>query len=47
MYFIDMAEVTYTCTPCGQTFPDESSLTDHQLTDHSTKTEVVAEGEAK
>ncbi|CAN5126814.1 hypothetical protein BH09PAT1_BH09PAT1_6830 [soil metagenome] len=42
-----MADITYTCTPCGQTFSDEGSLKDHQTTDHSTKTEVTTEGEVK
>jgi len=42
-----MAVTTYTCAVCGQTFSDEGSLSSHMIRDHSTKTEVAEEGEAK
>lgn len=40
-------EVTYTCSACGQTFGDENSLSSHMVTNHSTRTDVLQEGEAK
>ncbi|MEK7605810.1 MAG: hypothetical protein AAB478_04810 [Patescibacteria group bacterium] len=42
-----MAEVKYTCTPCGTDFNDLESLNQHQSTQHATKTEVTVEGERK
>ncbi len=42
-----MSDITYTCTACNQEFSDESSLKNHMVQDHTTKTETVVEGEAK
>lgn len=42
-----MADETYTCGVCAQTFGDAESLKDHMITYHATKTETAEEGEAK
>lgn len=42
-----MSQLIYTCSVCAQTFNDEYSLSDHMITNHSTKTEVYEEGETK
>lgn len=42
-----MADVTYTCNVCSQTFNDPDSLKDHMATSHATKTIEVEEGEVK
>lgn len=42
-----MVEVKYICSVCSQEFGDETSLSNHMVTNHSTKDEVTEEGEEK
>lgn len=42
-----MAEVKYTCAVCGQEFTDEYTLSQHMITNHSTKDVTTEEGEEK
>lgn len=42
-----MTEETYRCDVCSQEFGDRGSLAEHMITDHSTKTIEVQEGEQK
>ncbi len=42
-----MAKTTYMCSVCQQTFNDVNSLSEHMITNHTTKTEIIEEGEEK
>lgn len=42
-----MPQETYTCAVCNSTFDSKEALSEHMITAHATKTQVVEEGEQK